>query len=74
MNDRRPTDLEAEFDRITEALRRPLSEGQRSALKNDIVDLFRRTEASIAQLTAFKERIRELVAGFKALPSMAEPA
>jgi tetratricopeptide (TPR) repeat protein len=61
--------LRAEFDRLETALKRQVVPGERAALKAAIVALFKRTEATIAETTAFKERIRELVDGFKALPA-----
>ncbi|MGH7582399.1 MAG: tetratricopeptide repeat protein [Gemmatimonadales bacterium] len=73
MTDEQLADLEAEFERLAATLRHPVPEAQRAPLKAAIVELFRRTESSIAQLTEFKERIRELVAGFKALPTKPEP-
>jgi len=62
------TELRAEFDRIAAALRAPASPDQRAALKAGIVALFNRTDAAIGEITAFKERIRELIAAFKTLP------
>jgi tetratricopeptide (TPR) repeat protein len=64
-----PAGLKAEFDRIAAALACPVPAGERRALSAAIVALFKRTDVQIAELTEFKERIRELVDGFKALPS-----
>jgi hypothetical protein len=41
----------------------------REAVRGEIVGLFREVETAIEELTAFKERIRELVARYKALPA-----
>lgn len=64
------SDREAEFARLSAALRQPVPAGERAALKNAIVTLFKATEEEIAVATAFKERIRELVDAFKALPPL----
>jgi tetratricopeptide (TPR) repeat protein len=61
--------LKAEFDRLAAALRHPVPASERPQLSAAIVALFKRTDALIGELTEFKERIRELVDGFKALPS-----
>ena len=63
--------LKAEFDRLAVALAHPVPAGERAALSAAIVALFKRTDLQIGELTEFKERIRELVDGFKALPSSA---
>jgi tetratricopeptide (TPR) repeat protein len=63
------TTLRAEFDRLEAALKSHVPASERNALSGAIVALFKRTEVSIADLAAFKERIRELVEAFKALPS-----
>lgn len=60
--------LTAEFDRIATALARPVPAGERPALSAAIVALFKRTDLHLGELAEFKERIRELVDGFKALP------
>lgn len=60
--------LQAEFDRILAAIKRPVPASDRPALSASIVALFRRTDALIGELSEFKERIRELVDGFKTLP------
>lgn len=60
--------LRAEFDRLEAALKAPGTTSERAALKSAIVALFKRTETSIAELAAFKDRIRELVDAFKTLP------
>lgn len=63
------TALKAEFDRIAAALKQSVPARERAALSAAIVTLFKRTEALIGEITEFKERIRELVDGFKALPA-----
>ena len=60
--------LRAEFDRLTSAIGAAVPAAERQALKSDIVALFKRTEAEIAELTAFKEQIRQRVDAFKSLP------
>src|SRR5690606_2706627 len=45
-----------------------LDQAARTELKSAIVNLFRRTESHIEELGNFKESIRALVDGFKALP------
>jgi tetratricopeptide (TPR) repeat protein len=60
--------LQAEFDRLEAAMRQSIAAADRAAVKGAIVALFKRTEATITDLAAFKERIRELVERFKALP------
>ncbi len=62
------TPLQQEFDRIADALRASPSSTERRKIKASIVALFRDTDGRLADLTAFKERIRELVDTFKALP------
>ena len=67
------TELRAEFARLAAALDRHPRAGERAALKADIVALFKQTEATAAELNAFKESIRALVDRFKALPAEPEP-
>jgi tetratricopeptide (TPR) repeat protein len=59
--------LRAEFDRLQDAIRGNVPASDRAVIKSDIVALFKRTESEIAELAAFKEEIRKLVDGFKAL-------
>ena len=59
--------LAARYDRIDAALE-DASPADRERLRQDIVGLFRETEAAVESLTAFKERIRGLVERYKALP------
>ena len=61
--------LKAEFDRLAATLAQPVPAAERPALSAAIVALFKRTDSQIGELTEFKERIRELVDGFKALPA-----
>ena len=60
--------LRAEFARLSSAIRAGVPTAERHALKSDIVALFKHAEAEIAELTAFKEEIRQLVDAFKSLP------
>lgn len=60
--------LRAEFDRLSSAIGAGVPTAERQALKSDIVALFKHAEAEIAELTAFKEEIRQLVDAFKSLP------
>lgn len=64
-----PKELRSEFDRLAARLRQPVPLSERPALSTAIVSLFKRTESLIADLAVFKESIRELVDGFKALPN-----
>lgn len=61
-------ELRREHARLAVRLAEPLDVAGRVELKAAIVALFRRTEASIEELGAFKDTIRALVEGFKALP------
>lgn len=61
-------ELRREHARLAARLAEPLDATGRAELKAAIVTLFRRTEVSIEELTAFKETIRALVEGFKTLP------
>lgn len=59
--------LLAEYRALEARLAGPLSGAERAEVKASIIALFRRTETAIVELTAFKESIRTLVDGFKAL-------
>jgi tetratricopeptide (TPR) repeat protein len=61
-------ELRREHARLAARLAEPLDATGRAELKAAIVALFRRTEVSIDEFTAFKETIRALVEGFKTLP------
>jgi Tfp pilus assembly protein PilF len=65
--------LQAEFARLEAALMGQVAPAERAVLKAAIVALHKRTEANIVEMTAFKERIRGLVDGFKALPQADGP-
>jgi tetratricopeptide (TPR) repeat protein len=69
MSDNSIEALRAEFERVESALREPMTSPQRTELKGAIVQLFRRTDLALEELAAFKEGIRALVDGFKALPT-----
>jgi len=73
VNDDSLAGLQAEFDRLEAAIANPALAGDRTALKTAIVALFRRTESRIAEMTTFKERIRTLVDGVKAIPATDQP-
>ncbi len=73
MTDDGVASLQAEFARLEAALKGDVAPAERAALKAAIVALHKRAEASIAEMTAFKERIRELVDDFKALPPVGAP-
>lgn len=66
--------LRAEFDRLEAAIKGVPPGADRSALSAAIVALFKRAEQTIVDATAFKERIRELVDAFRALPASPPPA
>ncbi|HEX8246027.1 MAG TPA: tetratricopeptide repeat protein [Longimicrobium sp.] len=64
----RAEELIAAYDERRAAIVARLDAGEADdAVKNDIVGLFKETEAAIEQLTAFKETIRELVQRYKSL-------
>ncbi len=64
--------LQREHARLAARLDAGLDQAERAEVKAAIVALFKRTEASIEELGAFKETIRALVEGFKALPPVAD--
>jgi len=69
--------LRARYDEIRAALDQAASEARpaaREQLRQEIVGLFRETEAAVERLTAFKEEIRELVERYKKLPAPPKPA
>jgi tetratricopeptide (TPR) repeat protein len=68
MSDEPLRSLQAEFDRLQHAIGEMPPAADRNAISAAIVALFKRTETTITEATAFKERIRELVDGFRALP------
>jgi tetratricopeptide (TPR) repeat protein len=68
MNAESLAELRREHARLAARLAEPLDAKGRGELKAAIVALFRRTETSVEELNAFKETIRALVEGFKALP------
>ncbi|MEP6589756.1 MAG: tetratricopeptide repeat protein [Gemmatimonadota bacterium] len=59
----------AEYDRLRSALDRRLTPEARDEVRAGIIALFRKVDASLQELTEFKESIRALVDGFKSLPS-----
>lgn len=61
--------LHAEFERLRTALTRPLAPHERDDVRAAIIVLFKQADALLEELGAFKESIRSLVEGFKALPS-----
>ena len=65
--------LEERFGRIERELE-TVRPNDRERVRNEIVGLFRETEAAVEQLTAFKERIRGLVERYKQLPAPAPAA
>ncbi len=70
MTDDSLTALRREHARLAARLAEPLDGAERAELKAAIVALFRRAEQAITELTEFKESIRALVEGFKALPDL----
>jgi tetratricopeptide (TPR) repeat protein len=61
-------ELRREHARLAARLAEPLDPAGRAELKAAIVALYRRTEVCLDEMSAFKETIRALVEGFKALP------
>lgn len=51
-----------------------LSEGDRAAVKGEIIGLFKTVEQTVADLSALKEQIRSLVEKWKALQAAAAPS
>lgn len=70
MTDPTITALRAEHARLAAALAQPMTPVERVARRQEIVALFRQVEQQVAEFTAFKETIRQLVEQFKA----SEPA
>lgn len=69
-----PEELLAAYESRRAAIAARLDAGDSDeAVKNDIVELFKETEAAIDQLTAFKETIRELVQRYKSLAGEKAP-
>lgn len=66
--------LREEYARLASALTRQLDAAERADVKQAIVALFKRTETTITELQEFKESIRQLVDGFKALPAQEQAA
>ena len=58
-----------EYQRLSSALLRPLAPRERDDVRAAIITLFKDVDALLGELTTFKESIRQLVDGFKALPA-----
>lgn len=71
MNPESLADLRREHARLAARLAEPLDPPARAELKAAIVALYRRTEVAMGEMSTFKESIRALVEGFKALPPAA---
>ncbi|HET6232836.1 MAG TPA: tetratricopeptide repeat protein [Longimicrobiaceae bacterium] len=65
--------FQARYDRISRELEE-VKPAERERVRQEIVGLFRETESALDQLTAFKERIRELVDRYKAIAAAAPGA
>jgi tetratricopeptide (TPR) repeat protein len=65
--------LEERYERIKGELDR-VKPAEREKVREEIVGLFRETEGALEQLTAFKERIRELVERYKQVAAEAAAA
>jgi tetratricopeptide (TPR) repeat protein len=68
--------LQARFDRLLAEMEVVEGQGEtaaREGLRAEIIALFRETEGLAAELNTFKDRIRTLVARFKALPAAIVP-
>jgi tetratricopeptide (TPR) repeat protein len=60
--------LREEYQRLAAAIGADPAPGERAEVRQAIVALFRRTEAALGEMAAFRESIRVLVDRFKALP------
>jgi len=67
------SELEARYERIRGELDR-VKPAEREKVREEIVGLFRETEAALEHLTGFKERIRELVDRYKQIAAEAAAA
>ena len=67
------SELEQRYERIRGELDR-VKPAERDKVREEIVGLFRETEAALEHLTAFKERIRELVDRYKQIAAEAAAA
>lgn len=68
------TELEDELKRLAAALEAAPSAPERAAIRERLVALYRRTDAALGGLGAFKERIREVVGRFRELGPGDAPA
>lgn len=66
--------LKARYAELDGRLDAGLSEGERPAVKADIVALFRTIEAQVTELTALKEDVRKLVDKWKSQQAAAAPS
>jgi tetratricopeptide (TPR) repeat protein len=70
----RPEELFAEYEARYQRIQGELEQvrpAERDRVRQEIVGLFRETEAALEHLTAFKERIRELVERYKRIAAAA---
>ncbi|HET6763287.1 MAG TPA: tetratricopeptide repeat protein [Longimicrobiaceae bacterium] len=67
------SELESRYERIRGELDR-VKPAEREKVREEIVGLFRETEAALEHLTGFKERIRELVDRYKQIAAEAAAA
>lgn len=69
MSSQLPAEMRVEYERLVGALAASPQPNEREALRAAIIALFKECDALLADVTEFKESIRLLVDGFKALPS-----
>lgn len=66
--------MRVEHLRLSGRLNGPMAPAERDAIRAAIIALFKEADALLTEATDFKESIRALVEGFKALPSDVKPA
>ena len=70
----RYTEVEQRLDAAAQASAGSLDEQSRTAMKGEIIGLFKSVEQQVAEMTALKDEIKKLVDKWKTLPSAAAPS
>ena len=65
----RYTEVEQRLDAAAQASAGSLDEQSRTAMKGEIIGLFKAVEQQVAEMTALKDEIKKLVDKWKTLPS-----